>query len=56
LIIAPSVNPINVSGEINLTYGNPHSTANHAATLVFPDPYSPSNKTEFNYEFLPNLV
>lgn len=37
-MIAPSVKPINVSGDINLTYGNPHSTANHAAILVLPAP------------------
>lgn len=54
--MAPSVNPMNVSGDINLTYGNPHSTANQAAMLVLPDPMSPSSRTEFNWEFFPNLV
>lgn len=55
-MIAPSVNPIKPSGEINLTNENPHSTAAQAAILVLPHPTEPSINKEFNYEFFPYLV
>jgi hypothetical protein len=54
--VAASVNPIKLSALISLTNWNPDSTAAHAAILVLPEPTSPSNKTEFSYEFFPFLV